>query len=538
MKKFSEKILMVVLSIFCFYSKCYCLSNVGQSIQLPVLEQIVRNALSHQSIGYALTENVLKDVDFKLLSKQFSCLTSLGDIFLASTLINPITPYDTKNILFNRQNIIKKLVKNKKFHQEIKLLVNEASSLMDQINELLTHRAYKKDDGTFQEYKESTNYLDHGIISGFFLFAGVASISLIKENKISANNDGSAGMITFACFGYFLYRYLLGLYERGLLYYALRLIEIAEEIEYITDTHNLVMYYKSSDFEKSQAGKEIRQTLEHNRYAKKYGSPMTITSCVHALAAQIRSDRSCFESILLPIAEMDVYLALAEKIMIQSNTKHQFCFVEFLDQEKPAIESLKNWNITLQAKSHKTIMPFDLIDVKNIIVTGPDKAAKRTVLSTMLQNVLLAQTFGIAAALKFKYTPFHVVYSYMNYYQTESKHQSFSCIEIHKDILSSLKKIMKTSKIFFVADDFFSNFNTQETEARVCNFFEDLRFCPNVFCMYTTHFDKLKSIGVINDSCANYKIEKSDRQLLDNSTMLYPYILRKDLYEIYSTLSY
>jgi len=58
---------------------------------------------------------------------------------------------------------------------------------------------------------------------------------------------------------------------------------------------------------------------------------------VHAFSYQIYQEEKRLAEVLASIAEMDAYHAIAAKMVASQKSNNKFCFVSFLDEDKPRI---------------------------------------------------------------------------------------------------------------------------------------------------------------------------------------------------------
>ena len=150
---------------------------------------------------------------------------------------------------------------------------------------------------------------------------------------------------------------------------------------------------------------------EDNSLSFYSGVGTTLVAC-----AQFNQEKNSFIPSLQAIGKIDAFMAIARWIKKNQNTKTPICFAQEIQSTTPYI-SLKNaWNPMLQNNAISTDIEFgDSSEIKTskMLLTGPNKSGKTSLLKTIAFNVILAQTFGIGTASSMHYTPFHKIITYL-----------------------------------------------------------------------------------------------------------------------------
>jgi DNA mismatch repair protein MutS len=210
----------------------------------------------------------------------------------------------------------------------------------------------------------------------------------------------------------------------------------------------------------------------------------------HKLMAMVKNE---FIPMLNAIAELDTYVALTKLYKNQQNTA-SYAFVEFKKSDQPYLQAINFWNpfIDPQTVVANTIH-LDQYNGQNVILTGPNTGGKSTVIKSLLINILFAQTFGIAAAEKFIFTPFKKLNCYLNITDDISAGVSLFKAEVlrAKELLNTFKALPSDDFCFTIIDEAFSGTSPQEGEYASYKFAEQLGDFSNGITLIATHYPKL-----------------------------------------------
>ena len=148
------------------------------------------------------------------------------------------------------------------------------------------------------------------------------------------------------------------------------------------------------------------------------------------------------------------------------------------------------------------------------------------------QNIVLAQTFGIAAAQKFELTMFHVIHSYLNISDDILKGNSLFVSEIKRaqEILQKIKSLEPHKKFFFTLDELFTGTAAEDGQKCAYEFVKKLSEYQGVQFIYATHFDALKELGKNSTFCINYKVDAPTKN--SEGKLVYPFTLSQGANEV------
>lgn len=358
-------------------------------------------------------------------------------------------------------------------------------------------------------------------------------IPFLKNDKTQKFESGALGSVSSIAMkiiaAYGLYQHYNDATEKRKALYSLeKLIQIAQKIESICDEYKVDHQFKASAI-RSEMGCYLLDELASDRY-QEIDSAFFWTTSVKTFMYEVYEYDNYFAPIYASIAEIDAYVALATKMLELADTDHRFCFTQFLDYDKPTIQSRQFWNLLVSVGK---IVPNDLIEDRNIILTGSNEGGKTTAIRAILQNIVLAQTFGIAAAEEFKLTPFSIVQSFLNISDDILTGKSRFASELRQaqEILEQIKCLQPKDKFFFALDELFTGTNGEDGAECAYRFINNIAGAHHTQFIYATHFNRLKTIGQDNPACVNYKIDPPLRdakgRFIRNikGQLIYPYTL-------------
>ncbi len=559
--------------------------NAGQSRVFHVMHQGPGGIADvNRRTLYADTKNLTFDLNTAEISKQFGCKTKMGQGYIAYTLAKLVSPLDLSDVIASRQRLIKLFIEHPELQEKFEKLLQEAIEHEAVVMKFMESRFVMDAQGnplTFLDNFQERN----SVLKGYDLWMSSIRAKRIGDQLVDQFNktwtsggefwnlSGSqqallAGLswfgLTATDFGknmlpegmqkhaestiawqlmpltivglaktmWGLYgHYAKALMIRNSLYSLNKLIDISRQIEAICKEHGVYQQFKLSSI-RSQQGLDLLNTLQASRYKTKEGlmSYIVATPLITSFMYDIYEYDMNFAPMYASIAELDAYIAIAKKMTALQHGDHTLCFTEFLDSPKPAIQAKQFWNMLVSVGD---VVTNDISENRNIILTGSNEGGKTTAIRAILQNIVLAQTFGIAAASQFAVTQFDVIHSYLNISDDilNGKSRFASELKQAQDILNRIKALQPTEKFFFAFDELFTGTNGEDGAETAYRFIDNIASYKGIQFIYATHFNKLKTIGANNPACVNYKIEPPLRdakgQFVRDSKgqLIYPYKL-------------
>lgn len=180
------------------------------------------------------------------------------------------------------------------------------------------------------------------------------------------------------------------------------------------------------------------------------------------------------------------------------------CYAEYVERKTPMIRARGMWHTCLGLDSVRNSIKLGDSEPNSAIVTGPNAGGKSTFVKSLLVNVLLAQTFGVAAARRLTLTPFVYVSSQMNVPDCKGRESLFEAeMNRCKQKLDAVRS--RKGHVLIAMDEVFSSTEPTEGLAGAYAVVRAIVRNPNVVCVITTHFRGLCELGDEED-IENYQM--------------------------------
>lgn len=517
------------------------ISNIMSNSEMGI------SAYNKKNIHFAETQNIVKDLNIDQISDFFNCKTIIGKKFLSETLSCPVTPENKDSVLKKRQNAIKILVENPDLKKSVEELLEvarteeqEVITLMDDFfigrtcPELKLLESLRAQNSPFAPVIEflnlnpiaktvttTMNFISLAYLSKYMGRCVKVNCQLARLGQYNTQlilSTAYLGLVT-ALIAYATHKDYSAAAEKRTKMHALnQLIQIAEKIENLCEISSIKPQFKLSGIKNLQ-GVQLIEKLKEARYRAKK-SLLFMTPQVHTFLYEVYRQEKYLSELFACIAEMDSYNAIATKILESGNANNKFCFVEFTENPKSSLEAQGFWNVLVN-----DAIPNNISEGKHIILTGPNAGGKTTAIRALLQNIILAQSFGIAASETWHMTMFDVIHSYLNISDDISQGLSLFASEIKRaqDILQRIKSLEPNKKFFFALDELFTGTIAEDGEACAYQFVKKISEFEGVQFIYATHFEKLKELGNDGILCANYKVDAPIKN--EDGKLVYPYTL-------------
>lgn len=506
--------------------------------------------------------NIGKDLDLQEVAKFFDCKTVMGHSFLVETLQKPVSPTDQTGIVELRRNAIKQLVDNPELKSQVEELLEAAIEQEKTVSELMSN-TFKNSNcpeiESLKKLKEEKHWLYNwcnfsikneafrtcGMVSEFvslpqnialpFVLGSMAyddtyrfkCLDIINTRfspplNLSSDFCAKASVylgVTSAIGIYVLYDSCVKAGEKRIKIRALnQLVRTAESIADVLESFDV-----ESQFEvrltANDTGNLAVKGLKNSRYNDEVNYCFS-TAAVHTFLYKLYDNDTQLAQVFASIAEIDAYNAIATKILEGQSSERKFCFAERIDSIKPQVRSESFWNV-LVPNAVVNSMSMD----ENVILTGPNAGGKTTSIRANLQNIILAQTYGVAAAESFEYTPFDVILSYLNISDDLINGYSLYVSEVNraKELLENLRSLNPGQKLFFALDELFTGTAAEQGEKCAYDFIKRTAEFDQALFIYATHFDKLKDLGNQNIGLMNYKVDAPTKNA--HNKLVYPFTL-------------
>ena len=166
----------------------------------------------------------------------------------------------------------------------------------------------------------------------------------------------------------------------------------------------------------------------------------------------VRKDQSeyvkYFDRICNYIGNIDLRLTICNLL-----DSHHYTIPKLSKSPISRIKCTDMWHPVLGFE--KSVM--NSIDIKNnnmIVITGPNKSGKTTLMKTLMINILMAQSLGIAPCSQLKFTPFDELYTSIDVPGSLGRESLFEA-EVNRCLLY-INKLETNKKIFGIIDELFT----------------------------------------------------------------------------------
>lgn len=508
-------------------------------------QKLDKNIQGEETTDFAEVLNV-HDLNINEIARFFDCKTLIGHSFLIETLNMPYSKVGNDSQLIKRQRIIRTLVENHELKNEVDNFINLAHEHEQEVIKLFSDffkgqscpeiknlEVIKEQNPAFYPVMEFfiSNPTARTMASAFNVlglvgctyssaYIGYLAYQLAKigyDYAELAVYSGYLGVVA-GISTYGLYKdYTDGYRKREKMHSLNQLISVAEKIEDLCIQYDMRTQFKMSKIENAD-GKHLINKLKHSRYQNKK-TYLFMFPLVHSFLYKVYQQEQQFAELFSCVAEIDAYNAIATKIIESQSKKNKLCFATFVESDQPLINGQAFWNVLVSEA-----VPSSIVENRHVVLTGPNAGGKTTAIRAILQNIIFAQSFGIAAADSWHMTLFDVIHSYMNVSDDLINGLSLFASEVKRaqEILQRIKTL-NGKKFFFALDELFTGTVAEDGETCAYEFVKRISQFSNTQFIYATHFGKLKELGADNDVCANYKVDAPTKN--EHGKLVYPFTL-------------
>lgn len=229
---------------------------------------------------------------------------------------------------------------------------------------------------------------------------------------------------------------------------------------------------------------------------------------------------------------IDTVLSI-ETLLADSTTENPYSLTNYISNNKnPIIQVDGIWHPYLNT----TNTVKNSLDMKNnILITGPNAAGKSTFIKSIIVNILMSQTIGLASAKKFDMTPFHMIESYLHITDSKGTSSLFEAEMFRsRDYIEKLKNMEEDKFSFIVLDEIFSSTNYVEGFSGAYSILKKISSFKNTLSVTTTHYTDLECLEKdTKGKIMNYKFEVEHDE---NNEIIFNYILKRGVSRQYIAL--
>jgi hypothetical protein len=207
---------------------------------------------------------------------------------------------------------------------------------------------------------------------------------------------------------------------------------------------------------------------------------------------QLKDNAPVLQSCVARIADIDALVSVVEWYKEQEAKKAPVCFVDFVTASTPVIVFNDMWHVGLNPDNAVTNDIHVSADngAYKFIITGPNKAGKSTIIKAVGISIILAQTFGIAAARKAELTPFYKLLSYMTVTDDIAHDRSTFVAELVRaeECIQAMQALQPDQCACLLIDDsLFKGTNFEKSQDMAQRFLGTVGAFPNSCAFIATH---------------------------------------------------
>jgi DNA mismatch repair protein MutS len=220
------------------------------------------------------------------------------------------------------------------------------------------------------------------------------------------------------------------------------------------------------------------------------------------------------DQLLLGIGALDAFVSMARLVTEHRTTENTFSFVTFASANKPPqFKATGLWNVMLPAdKAVANDIGLDAAGAgAHVVLTGPNKSGKTSLLKAAALAGILAQSFGVAPARTLIMTPFTNIITFMTVLD-DIAHDASSAVAriLRTDIVTkSVRSLGNNQHALVLLDDSVGQGTTFEKgQEAAYNLFKDVGASNNTLMLGATHFEHLTTLAkTMPNQFANWRIK-------------------------------
>ncbi|AWN81985.1 MutS-related protein [Candidatus Cardinium hertigii] len=212
--------------------------------------------------------------------------------------------------------------------------------------------------------------------------------------------------------------------------------------------------------------------------------------------------------------------------------KHSYTFTKFLNRtqkESPSIQFHGMWNPLLNPETVvDNEVEMNANETRNMVLCGPNAGGKSSFLSGVAINLLLSQTFGIAASKQATITPFNKIITYIGVGDDIANGSSLFMVEMDRmhHYIHMLASSKPNTFIFSAMDELFSATNPVEGAAAAYSTIACIAKYSNALHIVSSHYPMVMGLESKIKGCGirNFKVfVKEERTDGKNKKLQYTY---------------
>lgn len=226
------------------------------------------------------------------------------------------------------------------------------------------------------------------------------------------------------------------------------------------------------------------------------------------------------------IGQLDAYLAIARLMRTHKDHPVKYCYTQYTDTDNAQIEAIDFWHPSLPPeKAVANSLQMGMADApRGLVLTGVNEGGKSTAMRALALGLVLGQTFGIAPARRFVFTPFSIIRMSMNTVDDLGADKSLFKVEIDNSytMVAEADSLSTGKRCVYFLDEIFTGTERVEGEAAAYGIARRLVQRPHCLVFLATHYQGLTNLE--HDTNGAYK-NMHVRVDIKDGVFTYPYRL-------------
>ena len=241
------------------------------------------------------------------------------------------------------------------------------------------------------------------------------------------------------------------------------------------------------------------------------GTPKMLSFAGRVLTAYrlVHEHKDRLLDIMVALAELEAYISAALFFDECKGKSLAICYSDYLSPsfcQSSTFKLCDFWNplVCTEPVTNSLTWGIEGHNNRGIIITGANAGGKSTLMRAIIFNLILAQTFGLATAKEFIFSPFSYLRAYLNITDDPSSDNSLHQAASKRvgELVKIAKEVQKPQFSFLMFDEIFTGTNPQEGEALLRGTVEHLSELPSNVSIITTHY--LKALKHIQEKTGDF----------------------------------
>ena len=342
-------------------------------------------------------------------------------------------------------------------------------------------------------------------------FKGYLRILVNSFLSILQNNSGNISKVQLITYVISFILYLQGLYTTINL--SVSTFKTCKFIQ--VKMQNIIQYLENC---------QILATKLFNASPNKYIESIVIQAKTYNIGTFLRLYKSLDKDYLkVFLREINTHFAFYTFAMLQQH--FNMCFTNYDETSNFQIIGHDTYHIAIKNPVKNNIH----IENKGVLITGPNAAGKSTFIKSLIINVLLSQTIGLANASYFCISPFRFINSQINIPDMKGHASLFEAEMLRCKYNLKVLKTLGNKPSLVVLDEVFSSTNIIEGISGAYAILSKLSSYVNNCTIVTTHLLYLTKLK-------NFKKIKMISEESTDGKILFPFKLKSGISKQYIAL--